>query len=277
MLLWARGDGLEIVLLISGAVLVVRFVHWAARRYLDSVEAGVAPTELQSNERLKHRHVGVEAAQWLITVFVCAVVGVASLDRLGIPVTGLVAPATVLGVALGFGAQRVVQDLLSGFFVIVERQYGFGDQITASTSTGAVSGTVEDVTMRTTRVRTINGELLIIPNGEIRQVTNRSREWARAIVDVPVPTTEDVSEATSVLRAVADDAMGVDDLASLLLDPPSVMGVERLDPGYFTLRLVARTLPGRQFEVARLLRQRIAMALHAQGIEMGTTTMVAAG
>jgi small conductance mechanosensitive channel len=271
---WARGDGLEIVMMISGAVLVVRFAQWAVNRYVSTLDVQLASAggrdDIQRAERIKHVHAGVEASQWVFVVFVWFVVTLMVLDRIGVPFSGLVAPATVVGVALGFGAQRVVQDLLSGFMVIVERQYGFGDQILISTpgSTTGVSGTVEDVTLRATRLRTLNGELLIVPNGEVRQVTNLSREWARALVDVPIPAAEDVTEASAVLRAVAEDAMADADLRSLLLDPPTVMGVEKFDPGYVTVRMVARTLPGRQFEVGRRLRADIVRALRDRGIEL---------
>ena len=148
------------------------------------------------------------------------------------------------------------------------QQYGFGDVIRISplgTTTG-VTGTVEDVTLRVTRLRTINGEVVIIPNGAIQQVINQSRDWARAVVDVPVPSTADVNKVTSLLRDVGAAAFADTDLRPLLLDAPSVMGVESIDVNTFSFRLVARTLPGRQFEVSRALRSRVAQALVVAGI-----------
>src|SRR4029077_12578152 len=126
------------------------------------------------------------------------------LQLFGVPLTTLVAPATVAGVAVGFGAQRIVQDLLAGFFMIAERQYGFGDVIRISSlgATTGVTGTVEDVTLRGTRMRTVNGGVVIVPNGHMSQVTSLSRDWARAVVDVPVPATADVNRVTEILRAV---------------------------------------------------------------------------
>src|SRR5258708_17034663 len=127
---------------------------------------------------------------------------VAILARLGIPATSLVAPPAVAAVALGFGAQRIVQDLLAGFFIITERQYGFGDLIRLSVPSlpDPAIGTVEDVTLRVTTVRTAGGEVVITPNGQISQATNLSRDWARAVVDVPVPAAAAVNPATDVLR-----------------------------------------------------------------------------
>jgi small-conductance mechanosensitive channel len=193
-------------------------------------------------------------------------------QRLGIPLTGFVAPATVVGVALGFGAQQVVQDLLTGFFVIAERQYGFGDLIRISV-VGVplpVLGTVEDLSLRITTVRSVNGEVIITPNGQIVQVTNLSRNWARLVIDVPVPSTVDVNRVSEILRQVGTAAFAEDELQPLLLDAPSVMGVESIEVDQFKIRMVARTLPGKQFEVGRALRMRIAHALSREHINVQT-------
>src|SRR5205807_8576382 len=135
-----------------------------------------------------------------------------------------------------------------GFFLIAERQYGFGDVIRVSPpgATTGVIGTVEEVTLRVTRLRTANGELLMLPNGEIRQVTNLSRDWARAVIDIPVVAGTDIARATEILRSVGEAGFGDDDLRPLLLDPPSVMGVEGIQVCQVTIRLVARTQPGTQ-------------------------------
>ncbi len=266
---WARGNGLEIVLLVTGAMLLGRFTSWLANRLTVRIDAKARNADaLVQSEEAKHRHALIQVASWTAVGLLWFVTGILVLQRFAIPLTSLVAPATVAGVAVGFGAQRVVQDLLAGVFIISERQYGFGDviKISALGTTTGVTGTVEDVTLRITRMRTLNGEVVIIPNGAIQQVTNQSRDWARAVVDVPVPSTVDVSRVTDVLRAVCKDAFADPDLHPLLLDPPSVMGVESLDVNTFSVRVVARTLPGKQFDVGRQLRTRIATALLAEGI-----------
>ena len=192
------------------------------------------------------------------------------LDRLGVPVTSLVAPAAIAGVALGFGAQRIVQDILAGFFIITERQYGFGDLIRISNlgATTGVTGTVESVTLRVTNLRTVDGEFVIIPNGQINQVTNLSRDWARAVVDVPVPVTADIHRVTDILQSVGHGVYDDETLRPLMLDAPTVMGVERIEVDSFSIRVVARTLPGKQFVVSRALRARIAAALQTEGITL---------
>ena len=133
----------------------------------------------------------------------------------------------MVGVALGFGAQRLVQDILAGFFIVTERQYGFGDLIRLSVPSipDPAIGTVEDVTLRVTTVRTIDGEVVITPNGQITQVTNLSRDWARAIVDVPVPAASDFNRVSELLRLIGEQAYKEPKLRRLMLDPPAVMGV----------------------------------------------------
>jgi small conductance mechanosensitive channel len=187
-----------------------------------------------------------------------------------VPTSSLVAPAAVVGVALGFGAQRLVQDLLSGFFIIAERQYGFGDLISIAGIgiPGDVIGTVEDVTLRVTKVRTANGEVIFTPNGQITQLTNLSRDWARVVVDVPVPLSVDVGHISEILRRVGREAYADDILHPQLLDAPAVMGVQSIEVDQIHVRIVARTLPGRQFHVGLALRGRIAAALRGEGIHV---------
>lgn len=266
---WARSNGLEIILLITGSILLARLSRWFGGRVTARIDANAREQDtLIRSEQAKHRHAVAEVVTWTALVLIYSVTALLVLQRFGVPLTSLVAPATVAGVAVGFGAQRIVQDLLSGFFLIAERQYGFGDVIRVSqpgTTTG-VTGTVEEVTLRVTRLRTTSGELLMLPNGEIRQVTNLSRDWARAVIDVPVPTGTDISRATEILRNVGEAAFDDEQLKPLLLDPPSVMGVESIEVDRVTIRVVARTQPGRQFEVGRELRARVAVAFQEEGI-----------
>ncbi|MGY1601374.1 mechanosensitive ion channel family protein [Geodermatophilus sp. SYSU D00815] len=268
---WVAGRGLEVVLIVLGSVLLARFVSWVGRRVTDRIDArSTGGDALVRSEAAKHRHSLTQVLQWTAIVLIYAVAVFFVLDRLGVPITGLVAPATVLGVGLGFGAQRIVGDVLAGFFIITERQYGFGD-VVAIAVTGAAeaaTGTVEDVTLRITRMRSVNGEVVTIPNGQIVKVVNLSRDWARAVVDVPVPTSSDVSRVSEILREVGEEAFRDPALSKLLLDPPSVMGVESLDLDQVSVRVVARTLPGKQFEVGRDLRARIVLAFRRQGLSL---------
>jgi small conductance mechanosensitive channel len=268
---WVRSRGLQVVLIILGSVLMARLVSWAGRRVTDRIDANATGSDaLVRSEAAKHRHSLTQVLTWVAIVMIYSIAVFFVLDRLGIPVTGLVAPATVLGVGLGFGAQRIVGDVLAGFFLITERQYGFGDVVSISVvgAPETARGTIEDVTLRITRMRSADGEVVIIPNGQIVKVVNLSRDWARAVVDVPVPSTADVNRVQDVLRGVGRQAYADERLHRLLLDEPSVMGVESLSLDEVNVRVVARTLPGKQFEVSRDLRARVALALSREGVSL---------
>jgi small conductance mechanosensitive channel len=276
--LWARGSLLEAVLLITGTILLTRFASWVSGRITSNIDAKADQSDaLVSSEALKYRHSITQVITWTLLVVVYCVVGVLALKTLGFPLTGFVAPGAVAAVAIGFGAQRVVQDILSGFLIVAERQYGFGDIIRLSIqgNSTTATGTVEEVTLRITRIRSLSGEVIMTPNGQIVQVTNLSRDWARVVVDVPVPVTVDLSHVSEILRLVCAEVFADPEMKPLLLDPPSVMGVENLEVDHFNLRVVARTLPGKQFDVGRALRARITMAFLREGITLHTSLDVA--
>ncbi|KAF0846443.1 mechanosensitive ion channel family protein [Nocardia caishijiensis] len=266
---WLRSSGLEIVLLVVGAMLFGRFAAFVRDRVTTKIDASFHSSDaLVRTEAAKHRHALAQVITWVVLTIVYVLVGMEVLRRLGFSVTGLVAPAAVLGAALGFGAQRIVQDILAGFFLITERQYGFGDvvQIAVTGSADPAEGTVEDVTLRITTLRNADGEVITIPNGQIVKVTNLSKDWARAAIDVPVSAQADINKINEVLHEVCTKAYQDARLKPLLLDEPSVMGVEDLSLDEMNIRMVARTLPGKQFEVGRELRVRVAAALRKEGI-----------
>lgn len=266
---WARTAGLQIVLLGVGAILLARFVHWLSGIF--ALRVGVSSTEagaLAVAEQGRRRAAVAQAVERTVIALVYFIVTMMVLSRLGIPITTLVAPATVAGVALGFGAQRVVQDVLTGFFIISENQYGLGDvvQISVPGSTTGIAGTVEAVSLRTTQLRTVTGELVILPNGECRQVTNRSRDWRLVVVDVPIPLDADVDVATLALRGAAERLSNDEDLAPKLLDEVAVSGVEAIELGYLQIRVSARTTPAHAVDVGLALRHAAARALSEAGL-----------
>jgi len=267
--IWARGNLLVIILLILGAILFTRVADWTRGRIVERIDARFAiDEELVRSEAAKHRHVAAQVLTWCLLAVVYVVTTVLIVQRFDVPLAGLVAPAALLSAALGFGLQRFVQDIGAGFFITGERQYGFGDVVRISVSgvSEPAVGTVEEVTLRVTRIRSMSGEVIITPNGQIAQVTNLSRDWARAVIDVPVPSSIDVGHATEVLQQVGREVYADDRLRKMMLDEPTVMGVERIEVDTFSVRMVARTLPGMQFDVGREIRARIASAFRREGI-----------
>lgn len=266
---WIITRGLRIVLLIITALLIARFINWVARKVTRRIDAEYqASDQLVRSESAKHRQAVASVISWVSIVIVFVMVAVEITDVIDIPVGSLVAPAAVLGAALGFGAQKLVQDLLAGFFIITERQYGFGDlvQLSMIGATDPAEGTVEEVTLRVTKLRTSEGEVFTVPNGNIVRSLNMSKDWARAVVDIPVPASADLNRVNEVLHEVGQHAMEDKHLSALLLDTPQLMGVESIELDTVNLRMVARTLPGKQFEVGRRLRIRIIAALTTAGI-----------
>jgi small conductance mechanosensitive channel len=254
---WARGSGLEIVLIVLGGLLLSRL----ARVVLEH-----APGRFGGSDR--HSRAIAQALGWLADALISVVVMVIVLQRLNVPLTSVVAPATIAGVAIGFGAQRIVADLLSGFFLFAERQLGYGDVVRISQpgQTAGVTGTVEALTLRTTRLRTLSGEVVFVPNGEIRQLTNLSMDWARVVLDVPFSAEADLEAGIALLRAATQAMRDDPHWHDSLLGEPVVRGVETLDVDNVTVRLLVRTPPGRQFEVAGELRRRIAEGLRREGL-----------
>lgn len=266
---WIITRGLRIVMLILAAILLARFINWAAQKITRRIDAEYRESDqLVRSESTKHRQAVASVISWVSIAILFVVVIVEITDIVAIPVGSLVAPAAVLGAALGFGAQRIVQDLLAGFFVITEKQYGFGDLValTVAGITTPAEGTVEDVTLRVTKLRSSEGEVFTIPNGQIVKTVNLSKDWARAVVDIPVPSSADLNRVNDLLHEVCEHAMDDAQMSALLLDAPQLMGVESIELETVNLRMVARTLPGKQFEVGRRLRVLVIRALRRAGI-----------
>ncbi len=265
---WLLTKGLHIALVLVFALIATRLIRWVAKRISNRLDRGDGGDAVLRPESVKHRRAvaSVISSVTIAVMYIMVLVDIA--DQLGLPVGSLVAPAAVLGAALGFGARRIVQDLLSGFFIITEKQYGFGDLVALTVSAGGdpARGTVEDVTLRVTKLRTSDGEMYTVPNGQIVKSLNLSKDWARAVVDVPVPTSADINRVADALRDVSESAMADDGLPDLLLDEPQLMGVESIEKDTVNMRIVARTLPGKQFEVGRRLRALIVSSLRSAGV-----------
>ena len=264
---WLATKGLHIVLVVVFALVTTRVIRWVAGRISKRLDTGDGHDAVLRPERVKHRKAVASVISSVAIAVLYIMVSIDIANQLGLPIGSLVAPAAVLGAALGFGAQRIVQDLLSGFFIITEKQYGFGDLVSLTvTAGGEARGTVEEVTLRVTKLRNSDGEVYTVPNGQIVKSLNLSKDWARAVVDVPVPVSADINHVNDLLREVSTTAMRDDGLPDLLLDVPQLMGVESIEKDTVNLRVVARTLPGKQFEVGRRLRALIVSSLRREGV-----------
>ncbi len=186
------------------------------------------------------------------------------LTRLGVDVAPLLASAGVVGVALGFGAQTMVKDYLAGIFLIIEDQYGVGDVV----DLGGAVGTVEEVTLRTTRLRDMSGVVWYVRNGEINRVANRSQGWTMASIELPVAYDEDLDRIRSIIENIADDMDTDPAYDDVLLGRPEFAGVESVSGDAVFIRIVAKSAPEQQVVLAREIRERVKLAFDRAGVRV---------
>ena len=270
---------LKIALIVALAMLATALLRRGIRRFtrgLGNVSADVANVADRSAGALlrtggKTSVRTVQRAETIGTLLasaatfsVWAMAALVILGELGVNLAPLVAGAGIVGIALGFGAQNLVRDFFSGIFMLIEDQYGVGDII----DVGPATGTVEGISLRTTRLRDVEGNVWHIPNGEISRVANKSQEWSRALLDIQVAYQTTTDHAMTVIRRVADALQADPEWSTCILAEPEVWGVEDLAADGITIRLVVKTQPLVQWKVARELRARIKQAFDAEGIEI---------
>jgi len=195
-------------------------------------------------------------------VLIVSVASMMILRQLGVDIAPILAGAGIAGIAIGLGAQALVKDVLSGFFILLEDQFGVGDFIEAA----GLSGTVERMSLRATWLRAINGTLHVIPNGEIRTASNRNRDWARVIIDVRIPYDEDIDRAEELLGTLTKKIVEEKAYASIMQSEPSVLSVAELAESWVTLKILLMTSAGQQWAISRDLQKRIVKAFNQEGI-----------
>jgi small conductance mechanosensitive channel len=205
---------------------------------------------------------GLVANVWRLFVFVVA--GAIVLGMLGINLTPLLASATIIGATLGFGAQQIVRDYFSGILMAMEDQYNVGDAVTV----GGETGVVEEVTMRLTRFRSLDGTVFVIPNGDIRLIGNRSRGWARAVVEVTLPgaAAVDLETVRRIVHEAAAKVAATPEFSAHSTEPPHVLGLSAADATSVTLRVTLLTIPAQRDALTRALRESVIGALAAAGL-----------
>lgn len=274
---WVVGVPLRILAIMLVALVVNRIARRAVKRLLRGMASGtvrerlgavrkVTPASLLETEEMSLRaeqraNALAGVLRSVVSFVIFAIAGFLVLDELGINLAPLLAGAGIVGVALGFGAQSLVRDFLSGMFILIEDQFGVGDIVALD----SVRGTVETISLRTTQLRGVDGTVWHVPNGEIRRVGNMSKHWSRAVLDVEVAYGTDIDQARAVIKRVADAVWRE---RADVLEEPRVLGVETLGASSLTLRLVVKTRPSHQWETSRVLRERIKRAFDEEGIEL---------
>ena len=259
---FARDDGLRLVLIILGTVIAIRMVRIVLYRVQRRVE----------KSRLAVRGVGeagrltalFDVLDYLVVAVVVAIGAMSALAVLGVNTGALLASAGVLGFAVGFGAQTMVKDLLNGLFLLAEGQYTIGDEITI----GGVTGVVERVTLRTTTLRATNGDIHIVPSGDVRLVTNKSKGWSLVSIDAGIGYKTPVDRAVEVLERFCEEVARDDEVGDKLMEPPKVAGVTAFQDHQYLARVTARLLPSADsVPVERRMRRILRQVFEREGIE----------
>ncbi|WP_185995049.1 mechanosensitive ion channel family protein [Nocardioides campestrisoli] len=287
------GKPLTITLLVLGALLVRWVLHRLVDRVVRRAELGMVPDRFAraasttsarlgrsvetSPRDLAARARRIQRAKTMgsllksiISGVVLAVAATMILSELGVNIAPIIASAGIVGLALGFGAQTLVKDFLSGIFMLIEDQYGVGDVV----DLGEASGTVEAVSLRVTRLRDANGTVWYVRNGEILRVGNMSQNWARAVLDITVTYDADLVHARQVLGEVATSMWQDEDFQGRVIEEPEEPGVEAMTLDGITLRVSLKTAPMEQWSVARALRERVKARFDHEGIVIPHTRYV---
>lgn len=266
--------GVVIVVTIVLRFALIRLVKTLTRRALERAkqrhEVGTSKAQrlleemtMVKQERFTQRTATLgQVMSSLITLTLVSIAVLTILAILDVPLAPVLTSAGVGGIALAFGAQSLVKDFLSGMFMLMEDQYGVGDLI----DTGDLKGTVEEVGLRVTRLRDLSGTIWYVRNGEIMRLGNQSQGWSTAIIDVPVAYDENPGKVIGILETVADDAEKSDDLADVLLERPTVVGVNAVSATTMTVRMIGKTLPNQHWKVQRWLLERSLSALNKAGV-----------
>jgi small-conductance mechanosensitive channel len=269
------GAPLRIALIIIGAFVLRWLIHRSIRSVEEAAASRAEDKQRENQDKvvdaataadIERRHQRALTLGSLLrsvaTFTISAVAILTVMAEVNIPVGPLLASAGVGGVALGFGAQALVKDFLSGIFMIIEDQYGVGDLI----DTGEAVGTVEEVTLRITRLRDAQGVVWFVRNGEIIRIGNKSEGWSVATIDIPVSYEEDPGRVIPILEVVAEEVWEDSELHAKLIEQPTVAGVESVSGGVMTLRMFAKCKPGEQWAMPRNIRRRVKARLDEQGI-----------
>jgi small conductance mechanosensitive channel len=261
---WLLDSGPRILVILAVALLLLWISRLLVRRMQRKLEGVDSVTQEYD---LRRTYTLTQALSYVLRAVVWTVTLLLLLGEFGISLGPLIAGAGIIGVALGFGAQSLVRDFLSGFFILLENQFGVGDVIDINAAGGPVSGKVEDLNLRTTALRAFDGTLFIVPNGNIQFLGNKSKGWSRAIVDVNVAYGEDLDHVRDILDELFEELRQDKKVAELLFSGPTSLGPEQVGDSRIAMRVVADTRPGKKPDLERELRKRILRRFGERGVK----------
>ena len=251
--------GINILITVVVTIFLMRFASAVIRTVFALLERGAAArSETAAHRRLMTLSAILRGAAQTVISFIGLLT---LLQQLKVNITPILASAGVVGIAVGFGAQSLIRDLFGGLMILLEDQYSVGDTV----KIGETAGTVEQLTLRITRIRGVDGALTFIPNGAISTVSNLSKDWSRAVMDVEIDYEQNPDKAMQVILDTARELWN--ERPGEITEEPSMLGIDKLSNAAITLRLMVKTTPTMQFEIARELRRRIKLAFDREGIK----------
>lgn len=258
---WLTTSGIKIIGILIAFIILAQMSRWIAK-WMEKFVYEKDP--LQASEAKKRAQTLGNILRHAFLIIITFVAALMILGELGIQLGPLLATAGIGALAIGFGAQSLVKDVISGFFIILENQYRIGDVIEVA----GVSGLVESVSMRKTVLRDLQGKVHTIPNGEIKVVSNLSKEWSRSVLDLGVSYREDIDRIIDLLIQIGKELESEEPYKSAILEPLQVLGVDKFDESQMVIRMMVKTAPLKQWEVGRELRRRIKIRFDEKGIQL---------
>ena len=257
---WLLSSGIRIAVILVGSFIVIRIFTFLIRRSKSRIESR-HPDDIEMQKRAETLSRLVETT---MRVVVLAAVLLMVLKEAGIDIGPLLAGAGVVGLAVGFGAQSLVKDVIGGFFILLENHMNVGDVVEIA----GKAGLVEAINLRVTTLRDLGGNVHVVPNGEITTLTNMTKEWSRALLDIGVAYKEDVDVVTDILREVADGMRNDPEHGPRILEPLEVLGLDSFGDSSVNIKVMMKTMPREQWAVAREYRRRVKKIFDERGIEI---------
>ena len=258
---WLTTSGIKILGILIGLIILSQISKWIIK-WMEKFVPEKDPLQTAEAKKRAHTLGNILRHALLIAISFLAILMI--LGELGIQLGPLLATAGVGAVAIGFGAQSLVKDVISGFFIILENQYRIGDAIEVA----GVSGLVESVSLRKTVLRDLEGRVHTIPNGEIKIVSNLSKEWSRSVLDVGISYREDVDQVIDLLSQIGRELEAEEPYKSAILGPLQILGIEKFGESQLVIRMMIKTVPLKQWEVGRELRKKIKNRFDEKGIQI---------
>lgn len=259
---WLQSHGVRIIFILVGAMVV----YYVARIFIQRIirVTVVSDNHTSPEAEIQRENTLIRLFTWAVNSVLTVVVIITILKEIGLDIAPLLAGAGIVGIAVGFGGQYLIKDFLTGFFMMLENQYRIGDSVSLDNT----SGTVEDISLRMTTLRDLNGTVHHVPHGDIKRVSNMSKDYARINLNVAVTYQAKLDKVITLINKVGSELANDPDFKNLFIKPPQFFRVDEITPAAIVIKIIGETLPSRQWELTGELRRRLIIEFQKEGIAM---------